>query len=483
MNRAFLINLIFLLLINLLVKPFYLFGIDRVVQNTLQNDAYGIYFTLFNFTFLFQIVNDFGLQNFNNRLIAQQQGRLPDYLPLMLRLKSGLALAYLLLVLGVGLLLGYVQDYPLLLGLLAVNQIMLSLILYLRTNISGLAEYRLDSFLSVLDRLLLILLLLPILYGGWFREQFSVYWFAGAQTLSLLLTALITLLLVLRRAGRLRIGLRWSRMYVVLRQSIPYALVVFLMTLYTRIDGVMVERLLPDEKAEADLYASAYRLLDASNMLGYLFASLLLPMFARLLAERADLRPLLRFSVQLILAGTLTLAIATAVYAVPIMQSLYASGSEYSAGILRYLILSFVGMGLTYIYGTLLTANGNLSALNRIFIIGVVLNVLLNLVLIGPYGARGAALATLVTQVAVALAQLGLAIRTFSLQFRWRMLGRIGLFAVLLLLVQAWLSPKIPVPWYGQYLFSLLAGLPLAVGMGLLHWKAALQLLRSRQSG
>ncbi|MBK8195245.1 MAG: hypothetical protein IPK76_19270 [Lewinellaceae bacterium] len=68
-------------------------------------------------------------------------------------------------------------------------------------------------------------------------------------------------------------------------RSYPYALVVLLMFAYTRLDGVLLERLLPGGKTHAEVYAGAYRLLDACNMLGFMFASLLLRVFARLVKD------------------------------------------------------------------------------------------------------------------------------------------------------------------------------------------------------
>ena len=70
MNRDFLLNLAFLIGINLLVKPLYILGIDVTVQNVV-GENYGLYFALLNFTYLMQIVGDLGIQQFNNRRIAQ----------------------------------------------------------------------------------------------------------------------------------------------------------------------------------------------------------------------------------------------------------------------------------------------------------------------------------------------------------------------------------------------------------------------------
>ena len=50
------------------------------------------------------------------------------------------------------------------------------------------------------------------------------------------------------------------------------ALLILLMTLYYRIDTLMLERLLPDGARQAGLYAQGFRFVEALNMLGYLFA-------------------------------------------------------------------------------------------------------------------------------------------------------------------------------------------------------------------
>ena len=303
MKREFLINIFFLIGINLLIKPFYLFGIDRTVQNILPSGEYGIYFALFNFTFLFQIINDFGIQNYNNRNISQHHHLLDKYFPNILVLKSLFGFVYLATVLLAAYFSNYTQLEFRLVLIIAINQILMSLLLFLRSNVSGLALYRIDSLLSVTDKLLMILICGVMLWTPALRERFRIEWFIFAQTFSLGAAALLAFGIVYKRIQHFRIRFNIKLLQVTLRQSWPYALVIFLMTAYTRIDAVMVERLLPDGKLEADLYASAYRLLDASNVIGFLFAGLLLPMFARMLKDKEPLGPLIQLSFQLIWAG------------------------------------------------------------------------------------------------------------------------------------------------------------------------------------
>ncbi|MDR0294977.1 MAG: hypothetical protein LBH91_02145, partial [Prevotellaceae bacterium] len=70
-QRDFIFNILFLLFLNLLIKPFWILGIDRGVQNTVGAENYGIYFAVLSFTIMLNMLLDFGLTNFNNRNIAQ----------------------------------------------------------------------------------------------------------------------------------------------------------------------------------------------------------------------------------------------------------------------------------------------------------------------------------------------------------------------------------------------------------------------------
>ncbi len=71
MQKKFLTNLGLLLFLNLLIKPFWVLGIDRSVQNAVGAEDFGFYFSILNFSFLFNILLDLGITNFNNRNIAQ----------------------------------------------------------------------------------------------------------------------------------------------------------------------------------------------------------------------------------------------------------------------------------------------------------------------------------------------------------------------------------------------------------------------------
>jgi O-antigen/teichoic acid export membrane protein len=479
MKREFFINILLLVGINFLVKPIYVFFIDRQVQNAVGKETFGLYFAVLNFTFLLQIINDFGIHTFNNKHIAQNPDLLKSYFPNVLVLKTMLAVVYLIVIFLTAALSGYtaVQYLPFL-WWLSIFHILNSLILYLRSNISALGWYRTDSWLSSLNKFLMILVCAPLLWIERFYDIFQIEWFIYAQIGTLVFTAMVALWLT--RKEVLFSGWRFNFAFLkrIIRESYPYALAIFLMTIYSRIDAVMIERMLVDGAGEAGIYAGAYRLLDASNMIGFLFAGLLLPMFARLLKEEEDYQELLRFSLQMIVAGAIALSLPVYFFREEIMVLLYDEGTAYWGTVMGWLMLSFIAGCVIYVYSALLTAGEKLMIMNRIFIAGIVLNVLLNYFLIQTDKAAGAALATLITQVFIALALVWLAIREFNLPKNYRLLGRIVGYTAFVIITAFVCTNYLVFDWRIQFIGLGLFALALAFLLKLVSVKELLGLVR-----
>lgn len=478
MKKEFLLNILFLLSINLLIKPFYIFGIDRTIQNRVGFEEYGLYATLFSFTFLLHIINDFGLQNFNNRNIAQYRQLLPKYFPNMLVLKLGLGIIYTLLTILVAFIIGYEGRPFYLLFLFIFNQILSSAIVFFRSNISGLGFYRTDSVLTILDRLLLIIICGFLLFSNFITTPFKIEWFVYAQTISLIITTLISGSLVFSKLPYFRLRFNPAFLWLILKKSYPFALAIFLMTVYTRIDFVMIERLLEDGEREAGVYASAYRLFDAANVIGLLFAGLLLPMSARLLKAKQSIRPLLRLTLQMLLCGAITLAIATYFFREEIMFLLYRDASIYSANILGVLMFTFIIISGSYIYSTLLTANNSLTKMNRIFAVSVGFNILFNLLLIPRYGALGAAIATFFTQGFALICQIFIAKNAFHLSTDIELIGRFLIQGILLTAFSFGVLTYLSLPWLISFVLILIVGIVLGFPLGLLNISSFIALLR-----
>ena len=483
MNREFIVNILFLLFINLLIKPFFIFGIDLTVQNR-TGQEYGLYFALMNLTYLFQILNDFGIQSFNNRHISQHPQLLPKYFPNLLAIKILLSVVYILVSLILAWTMRYDSRALLLLLILLANQVLVQMIFFLRSNLSGLGHYRTDSVLSSLDKLLMLFTCGLLLWTYPAGRLFRIEYFALAQTIPLALTAAIAFG-ILRSKVKFRVRPTWAdnwrsgipTLIVLFRGSLPYALVVFLMFAYTRLDGVLLERF--SGKAHAEVFAGAYRVLDACNMLGYLFASLLLPMFARLQKKPDLVKPLLSLSFRLIWAGSVALAMAICFAREDLLHLMMPrQASPYRWDTLGVLIWAFVPVSTTYIFSTLLTAHGKVAMMNRFFIAGIGLNVALNLLLIPYWQAFGSAIAAVATQGFIAASMVGLALHTFQWRPGIRSIAQVIGYVLFILLINILIVEKTSFIWYIKMALSAAACLPGLLLFKWVKWESIRQLRR-----
>ncbi len=414
MKRIFTTNLLLLVFVNILIKPFWIFGIDRTVQNTLGAGEYGIFYTLFNLSLLFSILLDFGLTNFNNREISRHPQLLGKYLSNIVGIKVVLAIFYGLFTLLFAFTLGYANHEIVLLLVLVANQVLSSFILYLRSNLSGLQLFKLDSLLSVLDKTLMIIICGMMLWTKWLPIKFNIGTFVLSQTLSYVLTAVIAFIFVLKNSGKVILKLDFLFSLSMLKSSFPYALLILLMTIYSRVDSVLIERLIPNGDIAAGVYAQAFRLLDAANMFPFLFASLLLPIFSKMIKNNNNLSPFVGFSSILLLVPVVSFAIPTFVFRNHIMELLYVEHTVQSSQVLGILMGSFVFMAIGYIFGTLLTAQGDLLKLNYVSAVAVVISIFAQYMLIGRFGIVGAAYGNLITSLFVAIFTLMLAFQRYE---------------------------------------------------------------------
>ncbi len=491
MQKKFLKNLAFLIFLNLLVKPFWILGVDREVQNALGPEEYGFYFTILNFSFLFYILLDLGITNFNNRNIAQNNQLLNKHMAGISTLKILLGFVYGILVFLIGWIIGYDGRQLYLLAWVGFNQFLLSFILYLRSNISGLLLFKTEGVLSVLDRLLMIFICGSLIWIGAFREYFTIEWFVYAQTISYAITAIIALAAVLYRSGKLRLNWNPAFFMMIIKKSLPFAILVLLMSFYSRIDPVLIERILGGNfgNEQSGIYAQAFRLLDAGQNFALLFSVLLLPLFAKMIKENESLIKLLKLSFSIIISGTLIVAITSLFYGEQIMQLLYTQteGELYasyleriilSAKIFKILMFSLVFVSSIYIFGTLLTANNSLKHLNLIAVVSLSANIILNFILIPKYFALGSAYASLTAQALSAILQVFIAYRLFKWNVNYELILRLTA-TIVLTITSGYLLQYIHLQnWIISMSIMLVAGLLISFSLKLLNIREFISILK-----
>ncbi len=456
-QQKFLKDLFWLQLLNWLIKPFWILILENTVQNRLGESVYGAYFIVFNFSLLFTMLLDLGMNSFITRELAA--GRAPGQL-----WKSGFSVKLLLsLVYALfTMLVAWSQQLPLLLlGIVVVNQLLLQWILMFRAFLQGSGASRADAWFSVLDRVVAIFLCLLLLQGSWFSGAEGLNWFALSQTggylFALLLIAVKVRHSVLMPGAILDESQQAPlNMFSVFRSSLGYALLALLMVGFTRIDALMLQMLREDGALQAGIYARGFRLLDAGLIFPILMSTLLLPGFTTHAAHRGELTALAKTGTVVMLLVAIPAALIGFAFADELMHLLNPHGSEarsQAASVMGWLMLAYVPMSLVYVFGTLLTALKQLRLLNIIAMCALCCNILLNMLLIPDFGALGTAWSAGTTQALFCLS---------CIWFSRRQLERNSAFPVLNILIltgiaaaftcaAAWLSA----PWYVQVVVGL----------------------------
>src|SRR5215212_6877166 len=96
-KKKFIFDLAILVVLNLLIKPFWTIIVEPKVQGQIGNISYGEFAVIFNYSLLLNILLDFGITNFNNRNIAQNSHLLSKHFSKMLSFKFALGMFYMVL--------------------------------------------------------------------------------------------------------------------------------------------------------------------------------------------------------------------------------------------------------------------------------------------------------------------------------------------------------------------------------------------------
>lgn len=393
--QTFFKGLTWLVLLNLVIKPVWIFGIDRELQNTVGHEAYGSYFALLNLSIVLSFIADAGLTNMMNRRLAAGETL---HMPQLIRLKLLLSLVYI----GVIALFGVVSGISLwnILILATGIQLLNSFLVFFRNMITARQLFKTDAWISVVDKLIMIVVFgsyfyLPVFAGSVDLVQFLTY-----QLVITLVVAFIAALVAFK-------GYRFTspplKASVLLTGAVPFTAIIFFMSLHNRLDGFLLERIHPNGALEAGIYASAFRLLDAGNMVGYLVASFLVPFVAHNLNDKNIIEQTVIKLRHLLMIPGIAITVIVIAFAPGIYTLLYDTTGEYNVQVLSLCISVLPAYYLTHIYGSVLTARGLLRQFLYIIVFAAVINLVLNLILIPIYGAAGSCIAALISQYFCAL--------------------------------------------------------------------------------
>lgn len=414
-TNRFYSSLVLLIILNAVIKPIWIFGIDRQVQNAVGTTTYGTYFSIFNLSIVLGFLHDWGLTFFYNRHLAARNKTLAGNAGHFVFLKILFSIAYIAIVFFIAYISG-IKRWDIVFYV-TMTQAMASMFIFFRGIVTAQQWFHTDAWLSVLDKGLMIVVCFPFLYvPSWFGG-ISIERFLLLQMICTVIAMMAAFSLLLARHFHFSFKTLWPEKYV-FRAALPFAFITLLMSFHYRLDGFLLERI--SSAFEAGKYAGAYRLLDAANMIGFLLASFLLPYLARHQHD-GQLTSKVILDVRHILVVFSLTVCAIVIFLAPwIQKALYNHNDISYVEVMRWCIPALITYSLVQIYSAVLIAAAHIRALCYITLIGVLINVILNVSLIPHFGAKGSCIAALSSQGFCGLATLVYARRKLATPIKWR---------------------------------------------------------------
>lgn len=225
----------------------------------------------------------------------------------------------------------------------------------------------------------------------------SVYWFAVVHSIEYGIVGILLLIIFRKQCSR-RLSASWGMAKRLFSKSRYYIVSSFMVTAFQNIDHVMLKNMVGD--GENGLYTAA---ITAACCVDFFCAAIIDSFRPAILSHKktgsADYEKSVSRLYCIIIYLTLVESVGFTVFAKPIMWVLF--GKEYlgAVPVLRVVswLLAFSQMGR--IRNIWILAEKKQSILWKINLFGALANVALNALLIPVWGAFGAALASVVTQV------------------------------------------------------------------------------------
>ncbi|HEX2847837.1 MAG TPA: polysaccharide biosynthesis C-terminal domain-containing protein [Chitinophagaceae bacterium] len=401
-STRFYAGLLLMIMLNVVIKPAWVFGIDRQVQNQVGPADYGTYFSLFNLSVVFIFLLDWGLTTFFNRQLAMANSSDTAQPRSFLQLKLLFSLLYAFVVCSAAWITG-VHRWDIVVYVILI-QVFYSLFMFFRATLTARQFFLTDAWLSIIDKSLMLLIGSVLLYYPAFHGFMTIERFAWLQA-ACLCVAMLVALICLWKKGLLHY-LRFSGFpgKKIFKQALPFALIVLLMSVHARLDAFLLERMNTDGAYESGIYAAAYRLLDAANMVGTLTVSFLLPYIARRWSGNKDINEVVLTGRHFLLMLSIGISCVMVFMGDWVQQVLYHHNDAKAVSVLQWCLPALIGYSLTQIYGTVLTATGHIRSFCVIVGLAALINIVLNFLLIPSLGAKGCCIAALFSQLGAGIA-------------------------------------------------------------------------------
>ena len=378
-----------------IISSILLFFFTVFVAKYLGAEKYGQLAFALSIATLFAVLVDFGLGILTIREVARDKALANKYLSSIFTLRVLLSVVFLILMFFVGLLSGK--------GSLVVCLVVLTSLYMVFNHLMQACNAIFRAFERMKYEAIGKCIFSLILFGGGLAiiwKEFDLIFFGWVYAIAMLIAMLYSLLVVRKYFTKIRFSFDIGFWKYLIKESWPFALSLIFISVYYFMDTVMLGFMGQDR--EVGWYNAGYKIVFFVLLFSNVLASVIFPVISKLYKESLDrLKIFLTNFSKLMVLFAVPLGIGGVLLGPRILNLIF--GEEYMGGALAFQILLWSAsiIYISIVYGNSLQACDR----QRIYVkgvgIGALVNVILNLILIPLYSLNGAAVATVLAELAV----------------------------------------------------------------------------------
>lgn len=378
--------------LSLMVNKLLSFVFFLAIVRYLGNDGFGKYSFVFAVMTFFTIMAGFGMDGLTVREVARDRSCSNKYLVNTIALKSILVAVSWLIIVVLVMVMGKDRDTNLAIGFIALGLLPDTLLGSFKNIFSGHERMEYNTLIEIVFRLLVV----ALGFGAMFLHL-PFIWFFITSCIASFITLALCFSVYRRFITSFSFELEprlWKEMAVT---SLPFLLNGLFITLYFRIDTVMLSFMTND--AAVGWYNAAHSMTDALLFIPAAVNGAIYPIFTRLHHDtRSGLDLAFTTSFRYMIYLALPIAMGTTFLAADIMKLFFPPEYAVATVALQILIWSVAIIFLNALMSPLLYSAHRQKLVATVSMLMAIFNVLLNLVVIPRYSFNGASVVTAVTE-------------------------------------------------------------------------------------
>jgi O-antigen/teichoic acid export membrane protein len=414
------------------IKPLWLIT-EFFLQDAIGHHDWGTYAALSSLALSLAVFTDLGINQYTIKSLASDTGRFSTWFPPLFGFKLLLMLVYPLMLVMLGMVMGYSWQHIQWLILISISLSAIHLIQFLRSTFQAFQHFKLDAFASVLDKILLMLLAVGMLITG----VLSMPGFLTVVCISAFIALIVFVVILYRQYPASGIRLDFTFIRRILKLSFPFALITIVYALHDKIDKVMLEELAGAH--ETGLYAAASRWVDALMMYTWIIMGLYYARFAKHMRDKDACLQLVKNGQLLGALPMIPAFIILTFLGKDITGLMLRSSTEVELSVIHtqliWLALSTLINSTFVIYSTYLTATGHERIVTRMVAISIIIKVGINFIFIPVYGGLAAAIASLISFCFLSAVYLWITGTKTGLLLPWKILQHLLMLLVIPILI------------------------------------------------